>query len=167
MKALTQPLRGEHRKLLAEVETIRRVADSVGDVPIETLGGGVERVYDFLSRHLIPHAKAEDLALYPVVGRVLGALEATATMSHDHVEVVGLTEQLAALRPELAAAELEPDVERTLRRILYGLYELVRVHFEEEEEIFLPILDARLTEAEAHEMFESMEAAAERIKVGV
>ncbi len=167
MKRLTQPLRDEHRDLLPEVETIRRVADSVGDVPIETLSEGVERVLDFLSRHLIPHARAEELTMYPVVGRVLGALEATATMSHDHDEVVGLTEQLAALGPELAAAELEPDVERALRRILYGLYELVHVHFEEEEEIFLPILDARLTEAEAREMFVSMEMAAERVKAAV
>lgn len=167
MKRLTQPLRDEHRELLPEVETIRRVADSVGDVPIETLSDGVERVQDFLSRRLIPHAKAEDLAMYPVVGRVLGALEATATMSRDHVEIGGLAEQLAALRPELAAAELEPDVERALRRILYGLYELVRVHFEEEEEIFLPILDARLTEAEAREMFVSMETAVERVKAAV
>ena len=48
----------------------------------------------FSAHHLIPHAQAEDQALYPVVARVMGVPEATATMRRDHVEVGRLTEEL-------------------------------------------------------------------------
>ncbi len=160
MGAVTEPLRNEHRELFPEIETLRRVADSVGEVSVEAILEGVGEAYDFLTRHLIPHAKAEDAALYPVVGRVMGAPEATATMSRDHVEVIRLAEELWALRAELAGPSVSEGTERALRRVLYGLYALVKVHFEKEEEIYLPILDARLSEAEAREMFEAMERAA-------
>jgi iron-sulfur cluster repair protein YtfE (RIC family) len=160
MDTITQPLRDEHRELLPKIERIRRVADAVGLVPTEILRDRVREVRSFLAHELIPHARAEDVVMYPVVARVMGAPEATATMRHDHVEVAGLAEELAALEPELSAPALPLEVEQALRRILYGLYALVKVHFVEEEEIYLPLLDERLDEAEAREMFHAMEAAA-------
>jgi hypothetical protein len=48
--------------------------------------------------------------------------------------------------------------------VLYGLYALVKVHFAKEEEVYLPILDARLSLEEAREMFEAMENAASQAK---
>jgi hypothetical protein len=75
----------------------------------------VDDSYAFLHDELIPHARAEEAALYPVVQRVIGAPETTATMARDHVEV--------------------------------------------EEEVYLPILEARLSDAEAKQMFADMHAA--------
>jgi hypothetical protein len=66
----------------------------------------VEECYEFLAHHLIPHAQAEEHALHPVVGKVLGASEATATMSRDHVEVGRLTEELGTLHTSANAAAL-------------------------------------------------------------
>jgi len=40
----------------------------------------------------------------------------------------------------------------------------VKLHFAKEEEIYLPLLDAKLTAEEAHAMFEAMEAAANEAK---
>lgn len=157
---LTQPLRDEHKELLPQVEVLRSVADSIGEVSLDSLRRGIDQAHEFLAHHLIPHAEAEDRALYPVVGRVMGAPAATATMSRDHVEVGRLTAELASLRSELAGAILSAEEAASLRGVLYGLYALVKLHFAKEEEIYLPILDARLTPDEAHEMFEAMEAAA-------
>ena len=53
-----------------------------------------------------------------------------------------------------------------MRRVLYGVYALVKVHFAKEEEIYLPILDGYLTPERAREMFENMEAAAHKAKAG-
>jgi len=159
MDSITQPLREEHKELLPRIERIRRVADSVGLVPTEVLRERVREVRGFLAHELLPHAKAEDAVLYPIVGRVMGAPEATATMRHDHVEVAGLAEELAALEPELSGSTLGLEAEHALRRILYGLYALVKVHFVEEEEIYLPLLDERLEEDEAREMLNALEAA--------
>jgi hypothetical protein len=94
----------------------------------------------------------------------MGASDATATMSRDHVEVGRLTEELTRLRDRLAGNAPGDADAAALRRLLYGLYALVRVHFAKEEEVYLPLLDARLNADEAHSMFEAMEAAAARAK---
>ena len=166
MAIVTQPLRDEHRELLPHIEALRTAADLVGEATAETVSQAVEEAYEFLTHHLIPHAKAEEEALYPVVGRLLGAPEATATMSRDHVEVGRLTQELERLRSQLALAPASAAQAKELRRVLYGLYALVKVHFAKEEEIYLPLLDARLTPQEGREMFEGMEKAAARAKGG-
>jgi hemerythrin-like domain-containing protein len=153
-------LRDEHKELFPQIGTLRSVADSIGQVAVTELRQGVDEAYAFLAHHLIPHAKAEEQALYPVVEKVMGAPEATATMRHDHVAVGELTQELAALRSRLTGPTLTASEANDLRRVLYGLYTLVRVHFAKEEEEYLPLLDARLTAEEAEHTFAAMHEAA-------
>lgn len=154
MSAVMDPLRDQHATLLPNIERLRVTADAVGDAP-------VDESFEFLVHHLIPHARAEDKALYPMVQQVMGAATATATMSRDHIEVDRLTRELGGLRDRLAASSAVPsELARELRRVLYGLYALVTVYFAKEEEIYLPFLDARLTPPEATRLFGQMEAAA-------
>lgn len=164
MNTLTQPLHDEHKELFPHVERILQVADSTGDAPLSEIRRGVEEVYDFLAHHLIAHAQAEDEALYPVVQKAMGSPDATKTMSRDHVEVGRYIEELATLKVGLTGDTLTAAQGRSLRRILYGLYALLKLHFAKEEEVYLPILDKRLTPESAREMFENMEAAAHRAK---
>ena len=118
----------------------------------------------FLSTHLLPHAHAEEVALYPVVQKVMGTPYGTATMSRDHVEVERLTRELSALRTQVSATEIGAAKANELKRILYGLYTLVKVHFAKEEEVYLPLLDANLTSDQARDMFDAMEPAAAEAK---
>jgi iron-sulfur cluster repair protein YtfE (RIC family) len=164
MIPLTQPLRDEHKELLPYIELLRTVADAIGEAPFESLRRGVDEAYTFLTHHLLPHAQAEERALYPVVGRLMGAPEATATMSHDHVEVARLAEELGSLRSHLVGASLSESQEKALRRVLYSLSAIVKVHFAKEEEIYLPILDASLTADEAARLFGAMEREAQEAK---
>jgi len=160
MPRSTQPLRDEHRDLSPHVAQLRAAADVVGiDSEADTLRA-VDDALDFLTRHLLPHARAEDAALYPVVARAMGAPEATATMRRDHVEVERLTTELGQVRERLATGEDDDAVQRDLRRVLYGLYAVVGLHFAKEEEVYLPLLDERLGEEEARGMFRAMETAA-------
>lgn len=158
--ATMQPLRDEHAGLVPHIEALAAAGDAVGGGDIADLRAKVDASYDFLAHQLIPHAQAEDRALYPVVQRAMGAPEATATMSRDHVEVDRLTEQLGGLRDRLAgverAGEVDADLANGLRQVLYGLHALVKVHFAKEEEIYLPILEDRLTDDEADRMFADM-----------
>ncbi|HMN28139.1 MAG TPA: hemerythrin domain-containing protein [Caldilineaceae bacterium] len=164
MSMITQPLREEHKELIPHIEAMRRVADAIGETNSAALQQGVDEVIEFLTHHLIPHAEAEERALYPVVAEVMGAPQATRTMSRDHVEVGRLTEELVTLRAKLSGATLDPIQTKALRRVLYGLYALVKVHFAKEEEIYLPLLDAKLSVKEAKQMFQAMEAAAHEAK---
>ena len=157
---VTQPLRDEHAELVPHITALARAGDAVGRVGIADLRVLVDDSYTFLHDELIPHARAEEAALYPVVQRVIGAPEVTATMARDHVEVGALTSELASLRDRLKVAPaLDDDLANGLRRVLYGLHHLVKVHFAKEEEVYLPILEARLSEPEAKQMFADMHAA--------
>ncbi len=164
METLTQPLREEHKELLPYIERIRQLAETIDQVSISDLRQGLEKVYHFLAHHLGPHAEAEEAALYPAVQRLLGCSEATQTMSRDHVEIRGYIEELATLRQHLMEADLKSEQIEPLRRVLYGVYALIKVHFAKEEEIYLPLLDRGLTSETAQEMFAAMEAAAHRAK---
>lgn len=162
MNTLTQPLRDEHKQLIPHIEKILEVADSIPEASLEQIRDGVKDVYEFLAYHLVPHAQAEDVALYRVVQKVLGSPDATRTMSRDHVEVERYIEELAELWKGLSSQNY-----KELQRVLYGLYALVKVHFAKEEEVYLPILEERLSPDEAKEMFEEMENAAGHAKQAV
>jgi iron-sulfur cluster repair protein YtfE (RIC family) len=167
MNTLTQPLRDEHRELFPEVDGILAAAESLGTASTDVIKTRVEAAYDFLAHHLLPHAQAEDAALYPAVQQVIGAPEVTLTMSRDHVEVGRYIEELAELKDGLTGAALTASQISGLRRVLYGLYAIVKLHFAKEEEVYLPILDQRLTPESAREMFEKLEAAAHQAKVAL
>jgi iron-sulfur cluster repair protein YtfE (RIC family) len=164
MTPLTQPLRDEHKELLPPIERLRTVADSIGTVPIESVRRGVDEVYTFLTYQLTPRAQAEERVLYPTVGRLMGAAEATATMSQERTDIHRYTQELGTLRLHLSDASLSETEEQALRRVLYGLYALVKGHFAKEEEIYLPLLDTCLTAQEALQMFEALEIAAQEAK---
>ncbi len=158
-------LREEHRALLPQIERLRVVADEIGRMDGPALREKLDETYTFLAHELVPHAKAEDEVLYPEVARLLGGPRATATMSRDHVEVVALIADLASLR----VFQGDPDAQRqnALRRVIYGLHALVRTHFAKEEEIYLPILDDRLTLGEGAELIQRMEGTAARMKAAM
>lgn len=164
MKLVTQPLRDEHRELLPLLERVRAAADGVGSGSASM--EAVDSAYEFLSAHLVPHAVAEEAALYPVVARIMGSPDATKTMEVDHAEVRRLTGELGEIRSHISESVPSSDQVRDLRRVLYGLYTLVGVHFAKEEKVYLPLLDSRLSAEEARTMFEEMEAAAGRAKQG-
>src|SRR5574341_274175 len=156
MADVTGPLRDEHKTLLPHIEKLLVVADSVGEFSRDHLQRRINEVYDFLVYRLIPHAEAEEEFLYPAVAKILGTPRATATMSRDHVEVSRLTEQLRVLRAQIFHRDFDTDTAKQLRRVLYGLYALVKVHFAKEEEVYLPILDTHLSEGDAHQLFHKM-----------
>ena len=164
MASLPQTVREEHRELVARIEVVRTVADSIGSVAIEPLRESIGHVYSFLIHQLIPHAQAEEQVFYPTVGRVLRAVEATETMSRDHLEIIRLTEELETLRLRLFYEPLSQSEEQALRRVLYGLYAIIKLHLAKEEEIYVPILEARLQPEETDHLVEAMERAAAEAK---
>jgi hemerythrin-like domain-containing protein len=163
MARLTQPLREEHAELLPHIEQISTVADTISSAPVDAVSKRIGEIQEFLVHHLIPHALAEEEVLYPAVAKAMGAAQATATMSRDHVEIQRLARELALLH-SLTAGAINEEQKTALRRVLYGLYTLVKVHFVKEEDVYLPLLDAKLTAEEARQMFEAMERAAQKAK---
>ena len=164
MATLTQPLRDEQKELMPQVKTLQLAGDGIHEVLAPSDRALIDKAYTFLTHHLIPHAHAEEKALYPVVRKVMGSEHATATMSRDHTEVERLTAELGLLRSKITGTKITLKQADALRGVLYGLYAIVNLHFAKEEEVYLPLLDAQLKPEEAQAMFAAMEAAAHAAK---
>src|SRR5690606_15752401 len=144
-----------HQELLPHIGRLRDLGDaadqtSTGQNEFNSL---LDEVTDFLSGHLLIHARAEEQVLYPAVASLMGAPQATATMSRDHVEIEQLTKALSDLRREIGDRSPSAEELASIRRLAYGLSALVNVHFAKEEEVYLPLIDAAFTPERAQELF--------------
>ena len=106
-------LRAEHDAVLPLIEQIRSVADA-----LSTHHGDLEPVRALLGRlegELLPHERADEELLVPLVDRALGGTDATAAISRTHAEIehqVGRLRRLLRRRSTRDTAEPE-DVDRT------------------------------------------------------
>jgi heavy metal translocating P-type ATPase len=133
----------EHRELWPLVDQLRSLADRLDQLrPVDTLAEA-QRLTGTLTTQLLPHEAAEESAFYPIVARLLGGEDATGTMSRAHAEIVHQTRVLNRLvedlTPEGPDAEDLPD----LRKLLYGLYAILRLHFAQENDDYLALVDER------------------------
>jgi hypothetical protein len=121
----------EHRAVRPLVERIRAVADGLSTEECDL--AVVRRLAGALEGELLPHERAEEADLLPIMARALGGVDPTGALSRTHAEIEHQVARLRRLLADLdAGAEPEDVVE--LRRLLYGLYAILRLHNAQEEE---------------------------------
>ena len=127
------------------MEQIRTVADDLTRESVDL--APVEALLERLEHQLIPHERADEDLLMPLVDRALGA-DATATMRRTHAEIEHQVGRLHRLLADLDGTTtgagtggdgsgpppVAPDDVVELRRMLYGLYAVCRLHNSQEEE---------------------------------
>ena len=128
--------RAEHREFAPELQRIRTVADRLGTLSSEETRRELHEVRVFLLERLPTHEEEEEAVVYPVVARLMGGEDPMGSMARAHLEISHLGrvfEQLLADLPEDG-----PDTEdlMDLRRVLYGLHAILRLHFAQEEEAY-------------------------------
>jgi hypothetical protein len=138
--ALGQRFPAEHWELLGVVDRVRAVADGLDRLPPPLALAEVAAVHRFLTERLLPHEEAEDALLYPVVAELVGGDDPTAPMSRAHAEIAHLTRLLGGVLADLGPAGPEAEDRIELRRILYGVHAILRLHFAQEEEAYLSLL---------------------------
>jgi heavy metal translocating P-type ATPase len=127
-----QRLRAEHTAARHIVEQVRAVADM-----LTTRGADLEPVRALLDRledDLLPHERAEELLLIPIVARALGGSDPTGSLSRTHAEIEHQVSRLRRILTDLVGSAAEPEDVVELRRLLYGLYAVLRLHNAQEEE---------------------------------
>ena len=135
-------VRAEHRQLLPRIRALRALADGIDRLSPARAREELLLAQAFLVDELLPHERHEDAALYPQVARMLGGHDPTAAMSRAHLEIAHLVGSFQRLLADLPAAGPGPDDLPELRRLLYGLYALLQLHVAQEEESYLPLLEA-------------------------
>jgi heavy metal translocating P-type ATPase len=128
--------RAEHREFAPELQRIRSVADRLDTYAPAQAREELDRIRWFLLERLPRHEQEEEAAVYPVVARLIGGEDPMGSMERAHMEIEHLARVfghlLADLPPEGPAAEDLVD----LRRVLYGLHAILRLHFAQEEEAY-------------------------------
>ena len=140
-EALVHQFSGEHRTLRPDLDQLRVAADQIGVVPPDRALATVREAQRFLVDDLLPHEEAEDAVLYPVFAKVLGGRDPTGTMSRAHVEIAHLVRRIGRLLDEADPADPDPEELLELRRVLYGLHAILELHFAQEDEGYLSLVD--------------------------
>ena len=126
----------EHRAFAPEVARIRETADRLGIEPPERSRAELERVRTFLVEDLPRHEDEEEAVVYPLVADLVGGEDPLSSMSRAHVEIAHLTRVFGRLLDDVPAEGPAPEDLMDLRRVLYGLHAILRLHFAQEEEAY-------------------------------
>jgi len=131
----------EHRRLHADIDRLRTVADRLGVVSRAQALAETRAVHRLLVDVIAPHEEAEDVELYPVLAHVLGGTDPTGTMTRAHVEIHHAITRLGRLLDDMEPDGPDETDVIELRRLLYGLHAVLRLHTAQEEEGFLSLAD--------------------------
>lgn len=140
MRSARQSLRDEHVAYREHLEHPRRIADSLADAPPDELRRGLDHLSETLVNVLLPHAEREDQLLYDAFTSTPGAPTAGSLIRPDHIELRRLVDEFMKLRPRVKAP-LSPRVANDLRRILYSIHAILKLHFAKEEGLYLAFLE--------------------------
>ena len=107
---------------------------------------------------LLPHMKRVESTLYPELDRLMQERHSMSQMRREHEEIRGLVERLGTFAQAIEADALGSAGTIGLRRVLYRLYALLKVHLAEEEE-YLRVLEHSLTPSEQAELVARLKGA--------
>jgi heavy metal translocating P-type ATPase len=130
--ATARGLRAEHDAVLPTIERIRSVADALSSPGCDL--GPARNLLVRLETELLPHERSEEALLVPLVARALGGTDATAALSRTHAEIEHQVGRLRGLLQDLDEDAMAEEDLAELRRLLYGLYGVLRLHNALEEE---------------------------------
>lgn len=129
-------LKEEHKRLMPVIGHVAWLAEQVDVMPAETLRNEIAQVNAALRAQVLPHEANDDSALYPSLARMIGGEDPMAPMSNTHREIIRLSRVIERLAdPALRDGEIA-GAKQELRRTLYALDAILRMHFAQEEEIY-------------------------------
>ena len=128
--------RAEHQEFVPHLQRIRTVADRLETYEPPEAMAELEQIRWFLLERLFQHEKEEEAAVYPVVARLMGGEDPMGTMERAHMEIEHLARVFGHLLSDLPPEGPSPDDFADLRRVLYGLHAILRLHFAQEEEAY-------------------------------
>jgi iron-sulfur cluster repair protein YtfE (RIC family) len=139
----------EHHALLREyVESLYMLANALCPDCLDTPGALAEmdqlrELEQGLRHNLMPHMEAVEAAVYPTLERIMDDRQTSAPMRHEHDDIRQLLARFTEIidRPDDVFDRYSV---LALRRAMLKLHVLLKTHIDEEE-LYLPILEDRLT----------------------
>jgi len=147
MLSLRATTQDHHARLLPHVDRLLDLAEMIGRVDCSAIHATFDEEYAFIVGQLVPHIEAIENTLYGQLEQLMGHRHSMAPMRQEHVVMGQLIEQLGRYRSHAEQCTWDTVEALALRRALYRLHSILKVHLAEEE-LYLSVLDQNLTEEE-------------------
>lgn len=145
MSSLAQVSHEHHDQLMPHVDRLAQLAEMLGDTVAPEFGAACEAEHRFIVGQLLPHMEAIETALYAELDRLMEGRHSMAPMRREHAELRRLIESAGKYHELVTTGQLGPAEALGLRRALYRLHALLRVHLAEEE-LYLRVLNRNLSD---------------------
>ena len=132
----------EHKEIKSHLKHIEDLNGTLTEQNVSYQKKNMKQIVAFFEEHIAPHAAWEEQKLYPAIDRRNSKeREAfTTSMRYEHKIIETWVKNLKTISKSNA-----PDIKLFMRKT-DQLLGLVYAHFEEEEEVLLPILDQKMTQ---------------------
>ena len=152
----TEPLRGEHRGLLEELQVLQGVAGELPNMAVDDAGPRLAEVVEFFQHRVASHAAAEEAVLFPCVDRVTNDRSVTVPFRANHLEIGARIQVLTETAAEIDGRWPERSLSSSLSRQFVKLAAVVLLHLGNEEELLFPVLDEHLSDEDVRRLLERM-----------
>jgi hypothetical protein len=129
---------------MPHVDALPELAELIDRAPPEEFNARFERECQFITGSLMPHIDAIEQTLYGDLERLMDGRHSMQPMRDEHEQLRRLFASLCRYRAEVAAGGLDDSSAIGLRRVLYRLYSLLKIHLREEE-LYLRVIDHELS----------------------
>jgi iron-sulfur cluster repair protein YtfE (RIC family) len=156
LTAVTDAGHEHHERIVEALDRLPELADMLAERPRPAaFEGGLAALYRFVTETLEPHMEAVETSLYPALERLMQNRHSMLQMRREHEDLKGLITRLGIFLEAVEADALGPAGTIGLRRVLYRLYALLKVHLAEEEE-YLRVLARNVSAAEQAELVKGL-----------
>lgn len=152
---LAQATHEHHDRLTHHIDTMPATGDMIGVEKLPELRARVDELDTFLEDLLIPHMESAEAALYPELERMYQNRHSMLPMRREHAEIRQLVASLGGIRRRMDEGHLNTGEAVALRRIIFRLYALMKVHLAEEE-LCLRALEQGQSEQHIEELVAAM-----------
>ena len=139
-----------HERLMTKVDELPATGDALLSATTADLQRRLDQAEDLLTGLLSPHLEAAEANLYPELERLLQNRHSMAPMRREHIEIRRMIAEFTTLRRTIGIGRPTKGQAVALRRVIFQLYALLKVHLVEEE-LYVGIVD-RGVSPEAAEM---------------
>ncbi len=145
-----------HERLTVQVDHMPAIGDAIDARPGGTWRSELTELSRFLSGTLVPHMDAAERTLYPELERILQNQHSMTPMRREHAQMKSLVAELSALQGHLGDRVPSMGEVVSLRRAVFSLYSLLKIHLAEEE-LYLRIVEQGVTDQAAGVLAAAME----------
>lgn len=136
-----------HDRIMPHVDALATLAESIDKADPDEFAARLEQECQFIVNQLMPHIDAIEQTLYGELERLMDGRHSMQPMRDEHEQLRRLFAALCRYRATAAAGALDQASAIGLRRVLYRLYTLMKVHLAEEE-LYLGVIERDLSAEE-------------------